>query len=325
MIITLLLTFCYSWNQQVHIIATEIAFRRVGDSPHTSIRSVLQMNDEKVERDSIVGAWISSVELPPINTKTFNHWRFVKNPINRGDNEVDKHSNEDDLVTEVTQLNNALTKNTITDLWSYTLAFKSFFGLYIDLFSPLHNAELFNFKDQNTGQVLFPDGDDSGQKFFINYDDNNISLYDFWESGCGRFKEYLPYNNTQWQNIDRIVDELRASVPSNTSIPSDIKKISQESLNIANTSVYSISINQNIVKGDEYYNKCIQITNERIVIGAYSLSNILKKIHVPSFPQKMPEQLIGQSEILAWGVLALLLPALAFLVWNFFQLKVKTE
>lgn len=326
MILSIFFSFVICWNQEVNIIAAEIAFRRAGDTPHTAIQRVLQMNNENLVRDSIVGAWISSVELPPINTKTFNHWRFTRTPINRGEGEVIYHSNEDDLVTEVTQINSGLSKNTITDLWSYTLAFKSFFGLYLDLFAPLHNAELFNITNpQDSNEFLFLDGDDSGQKFFINYNGNNISLYDFWESGCGRFNKILPYTNEEWHEIDMIVDQLRSSVSSKIPIPSNFTKISKDSTNLANTTVYDISINQNVKDGDDYYNKCIQITNERIVIGAYSLSNALKRINVPSFPQKMPEQRMGQSEIVAWGVLALLLPTFAFLLWTFCQLKVKTE
>lgn len=325
MLLSLLFSFGFSWNQEVNILASEIAFRRAGDAPHTAIQSVLQMNNEKYERDSIVGAWISSVELPPYNTKSFNHWRFTRTPLNRGEGDIIYHSNEDDLISEVTAINSGLSKNTITDLWSYTLAFKSFFGLYMDLFAPLHNAELFNINDpQDSSKILFTDGDNSGQKFFINYNGNNISLYDFWESGCGRFNKVLPYTSDEWHEIDLIVDQLRAAVPSK-SIPSNFTKIHDDSTKIANSTVYDISVNQNVKDGDDYYNKCIQITNERIVIGAYSLSNALKRINVPSFPQKMPEQRIGQSEIVAWGILALLLPTFAFLVWTFCQLKVKTD
>ena len=321
MLLSFLFTFSLSWREEAMIISAEIAFRQVGDSAHTLVQKVLKMNREYLARDSILAAWLELVEKPPLNTYNFNHWRFTRNPIIKDIDEsrVVMHENTDDLVSEVQEFDNSLYHSSITQLWPYTLAFKSFFGLVNDIYSPVHNAELFS--------SLFPDGDNCGRSFFIEYNGANMSLYHFWETGCGRYTKVLPYSDDDWREIDRLVDEMRESVPYSSfhDAKTDYATIGNQSYNIAKEFVYNIEYGQKIGDDDPYVQKCREITTQRIVFAGYKLSVQLKKFNVPSFKAKSPASPTSSTEVMAWAAFAFFLPALVFSAWKFFTIKVKTE
>ncbi|OHT07683.1 hypothetical protein TRFO_24106 [Tritrichomonas foetus] len=321
MIFAFLLGSCFCWEEEPMIIAMEIAFRQIGDNAHTTVKKVLQMNHENLIRDSIIGAWINSIEKPPSNTYTFNHWRFTRTPINRNlpDESITMHENLDDLQAQLKEFDDSLYRSSILQPWPYTVAFKSYFGLVGDVYSPLHNAELFDER--------FPEGDNCGRNFFIKYNGKNISLYDFWETGCGRFTKSLPYSDDDWKEIDKLADQLREEIPytSFKDASTSFEIIGEESKNIANQTVYSIQYNQELKDDDEYVKQCKEITTQRIVFAAYKISVQLKKFNVPSFPEKAPEQPVGSSEIVAWAAFSLLLPAFIFSVWKYLSDKIKFD
>lgn len=326
MILAILIHSALCWNEELNIIATEIYFRQLGDTPHTAVKAVLELNNEKLERDSILGAWISTVELPPINTKVFHHWRFVQTPIIKSEGNITQHENLDDLLAELKEFNNSLYKKTVTAPWPYTLAYKSFYGLTFDLYSPVHNAELFRLPSKDGKTIYFEDGDDSGQKFYIKYNGVNISLYDFWESGCGEFTKKLPFTKEDWAEVDRLVDELRENTPYSTKeVTKSIDIVHQESHSLAVNNVYTIDIDTELSDDDDYVKKCREITHERIVNAAYKLAASTKYVYVPQFASNPPGQFISLSGLMSWAILALLVPTFLYLVWDFCHLKMKME
>ena len=198
--------FINCWGEEVDIIATNIMLRAQSFSAYSFVKQVSELVDEPLKDPSFIGAWIDLVERPPYNINAFNHWRFTQTPINNSSQPISPHSNQDDLVTQLSKaLDHFVLLNNIVDPWSFNMNVKTIFGLLFDAFSPLHNAELFSSD--------FPNGDDSGRNFPITYDGINMSLYTFWDTGCYRFHLQNISTEAEFDQINSTVTDLLFKYP----------------------------------------------------------------------------------------------------------------
>ena len=311
-------SFC--WSDEVHVMATELFFRQIGDEARTLIQKYLNLEKEdNYERLSMAGAWINFVERPPYNTYNFHHWKYTRTPILKDDIENDGHQNLDDMVEVGKMFASGITQNTITQNWPQNLAMKVLLGLLADIYSPVHNSELFSNE--------FKEGDNSGEKFYVLFNGKNVSLSWFWETGCGRYTHELPFTAQQWKNVDKAVDNLKEKFIYRTmKVSTDFTTVHSDSYNISVNSVYD-----NIANGDtlteEYINKCITITDERIARSGYAMASLLGKFRNPKFPEvKQPiHQQMPISFILSISLCACLAPLCIFVIWMFYKGKEKMD
>lgn len=300
----------YSWTEEALMLGTEFMFRQFDPAKQAFLRAFNQIN-EKYDPPCVAGGWLARVEYAPTNTKCFNHWRFVQTPINGSDN---YHRNKDDLTVQLNGLLGGLINNTITDKWAYNFAFKVASALFFEAFSPLHTSELFD-------NDRFKDGDDSGKKYMIKYQGNEMSLLDFWDSGCGRYTRQTPYTETQWTDFYKNVDYMLLKFPRpSCNVNITWQMAVNDTLNVTNTVVYQgIKYGQELSK--EYIDKCIEITDERLACAAYNYGTLAKTFILPSavtYPSKHP---VSTSEMAAWATLLLLSATFGYLAWYHRSLK----
>lgn len=313
MIFILLFSFSFSFNDELHVIACEVMFRNIGDSGINIVKNAMKLVDEdgEYERPSEISAFMSYVERPPYNIDSFNHWRYQQNPLTYTDMTVDNpHSNEDDLVSTFNMVSDDLIKGTLPKEWSYNFAMKIYLGLIVDSFDPLHLSEFFD-------ESNFKDGDDGGRKFFVLFKGKNISLNEFWNTGCGKYTYNLPFTKQQWDEVDQKVTHLIQNNWMNkfNGYTKPIDYIQEESYNISRDFVYK-GIEQNKELPSEYVNKCIDIVEERITNSGYYIGRFLRKFNVPQKPVKVGKQPMKTTETLAWSLFCLLLPTTIFLIFD---------
>lgn len=312
------------WSEEVLVIATEMMFRTLGDSGPQKIKQVLAIGDEKLDRPSLASAFLSYVERAPYNTDCFNHWRYTRTPINRTESEITAHSNQDDLASTTSNLNDSILNQKLNGAWPYNFGFKVFLTTFLESYDPMHNSEFFSSD--------FPDGDNSGRKFMITFKGNRMSLADFWESGCGRYTRKAPFTAEDWKIIDKEVTEefsknTKAHLKDIDSYTTELETAQNESYNIANDDVYADNLKNGdpISENGEYYNKCVDITSKRFANAAYSLADYLKTLTIPTIQKNPAKAPIRTSEAIGWSITCLLLPLTLYLIWNYFQTKNKFD
>ena len=307
--------FSLSWSEEALVIGAEIAFRTVGDTgPQLSV-SAQKLINENLDRPSLIGAWLAYIERPPSNTDCWRHWRFQQRPIGV---ENSTHSNIDDLNSTLFSIIPGINNSLINGPWPFNFAFKTLLALMLESYAPLHVAEYFVGSFAN-------DGDDSGQKYFIKYKGQRMSLLDFWDSGCGRWTLKTPYSDDDWETIKKEVNAVikERSIGMYPNVTVDYVKAMNESYNIAVDSVYQ-GIEPETELSSEYVSKCIDVTNDRIANAGYVLATLLKTVKVPYVAQK-PKITITVTEAIAWTMMILLLPFAFYLIHNYFSVKYKID
>ena len=307
--------FSISWSEEALVIGTEIAFRNAGDVSTKLVKQVLRLINEEVDYLSYSGAWLAYIEHEPYNTDCFRHWRFQQRPIGI---EKSSHSNIDDLNSTLFSLVPGLNESIINGPWPFHFAFKTMMALMLESFSPLHSSEYFD-SDQ------FIDGDDSGSKFFIMYNGRNMSLLDFWDTGCGRWDMKVPYTKDQYAIIKNEINAIvkEHGVGTFTNVTADYQKAMNESYDIAKNVVYQ-NIVPNTELSAEYVQKCMDVTSERIALAGYSLAKLLTTIHAP-FPPLTGRPPFSVREGIAWGLMILLVPIAIYIVHSYLSIKFKFD
>lgn len=298
-----------SWSEEALMLATEFTLRQIDNVDLVYKRALNQMN-EKFDPLCTVGGWIERVEYPPTNTKCFNHWRFVQNPTIQTEN---YHRNKDDLTIQLTNLLPGVANYTISDRWSYNFAFKVVAGLFLEAFSPLHTSEHFD-------NDRFIDGDDSGKKFMIKYKGREMSLLEFWDTGCARYTLRTPYTESEWTEFHNHVDRLILKYP-NPPCETNItwNQAVNATFNLTKDIVYKVEYGKELKQ--DYIDQCLEITDKNLICAAYNWGTLLKKFVLPAAVPDVPTNPISSSEALAWGTLLLLVPTLAYLLWYYYDIK----
>lgn len=311
--LSLLFTFALCFNDELHVIACEVMFRNTGDSGTNVVKNAMKLVDESDEhaRASELAAFLSRAERPPYNIDSFDHWRYRQNPLTYSAIAVDSpHTNEDDLVTTLNMVSGNLGNAELKKEWSYNFAVKIFLGLVVDSFNPLHLSELFD-------DDSFRNGDDSGRKFFVLHNGKNISLNEFWNTGCGKYTYSLPFTSEQWDEIDQKVTTLMQKhiISKFKGLKKPIEYTQEESYNISRDFVYN-GIEQNKELPSDYVNKCIDIVEERITNSGYYIASKITKFASLEQPIKVGKQPMKTTEALAWSLFCLILPTTVFLVFD---------
>lgn len=307
------------WGDQPLVMATELFFRQVGDNARTLLSKFLSLEaEDNFERLSMAGAWMNLVERPPYNTQCFNHWRYTRTPVLRDGIETEGHQNLDDMLATgeifLTIINNGITQN-----WPQNLGMKALLGIIADAYAPLHNAELFSSE--------FPDGDASGDNFFVKWNDNYVRLSWFWDTGCGRYVHQLPFSEQEWGEVDATVDAMKKQfLYRSMSIQKDLQKIHNDSYNVSVEKVYKGLVNGSELT-PEYVEMCKDITDERIARAGYTMTKLMNYFTNPVFPEvKKPiHPKMSTSFIMSVGFFAFLAPVCIYVVWRFFKVKEKMD
>ncbi|EAY18209.1 hypothetical protein TVAG_122750 [Trichomonas vaginalis G3] len=317
-----LLFLSRSWSEEYLTIGMEVMFHILGDTGPQLVQKVLDLTDEKLERPSLAGSWLVALKRPPSNTDCFDHWRYSQRNFTSIVNMSDYHANSDDLSSTLNSLNKSIVGQTLDGPWPYNFGMKTFFTLYLEAFAPIHVTEYFD-----DGKFLH--GDDNGKKFYIKYKGENMSLHDFWDTGCGRYMLESPYSAENWKSIDSLVTKLYKRMEDATitaPLPANYAEAIEQSFNYSISTVYNMDL---IVPDkelpDEYVNTCIETTDKRMLQAASSLSKFLKYYSVPIIKKNPPVQMISPSEAVAWGLLFFVAPLTIYLVWKLIHNKIKSE
>lgn len=312
MFLFLLSSFAISWSDELLVIAAEIMFRATGDSIKQLVTDTLLLNGETLDHLSLIGAWISYVERAPFNTDSFNHWRFKQTPINKKNLTITEHSNIDDLKATGTSFLKGITNGEINGEWPYNFAFKSLVGLMFEAFSPIHTAEFF---DDN-----FKNGDDSGRNFFIRYNGKNISLLEFWDTGCMKYTRLSPFSQEDWTSIRSEVDELYQKYPKSNfhDTRRNFDEIINESYELAVSQIYKIKPNTDLNEQSEYTQNCIKLTQERIAHAGATAAAHFSSLKVPIMKKLPPPKPFSSHEPMAWIIFCIALPLFAYSAYKYF-------
>ena len=311
------------WSEEMLTIGMEIMFRSIGDTGPQTVQKALDIGDDDFERPSLAGAFLAFVEHAPYNTDCFNHWRYKQTPYVSGQEfQYTEHSNLDDLKETLSDTLSGIKDQSITGAWPYNFAFKTMLGTWFEAYSPIHNIELFS-------QDEFPNGDDSGRNFKVTYNNQEMTLHDFWDTGCGRYTKTVPFSSEQWSEIDSEVTSIVKAYPKTSieNLTEDADVAIQESYELAIQYVYNgISPNSVISSNSEYFEKCKEFTDRRIAEAAYALGSVIKyDVEVPTIQKNPAKVPMRTSEAIGWAITCLLAPLTLYLIWHYFQSRIKLD
>lgn len=279
-------------------VAFEIGMRGQPPEFRSRMLNAFRVSGDDFQRAAEGIQWLYTVEKPPYNIPSFDHWHFdyfVYNPEQLQD--ITQHKYTDCLYYDITQTQTKLFNRDSSRVWPFSFNLKMYLTLICDTHSIFHANELFS--------STFPDGDDHGRKFIVNNKGENTTLYDFWESGCGEFKKI------DWSSVNKTADQLLNEYPSNYyngKVDITWSTVMSETRSITNQYGYSNLKNKDSLS-DEYIQNCKKITHQQIARAGYALQVSLKRISIDDY--KLPKMSIEgrKSEAYAWSIMAILLPA----------------
>jgi hypothetical protein len=295
----LLVALTASWSETMYAIAVEFGLRQVEPEYRTKLDAVFSLSGDSLDRTASSGSWLSFIERPPYNVKSFHHWHFTQTPLNESQGNITRHHNEDDLMATLQGFQDSLFGGVMTKPWAFSFGFKSFLALVADVHSIFHLTELFRHD--------FPDGDDNARLFNVSFDGSTVSLLSVWESACGLFPQSPP----DWAAVDATVAAfIDGSVsPYGTSI--NWTTVAGNTTNLTRTFGYA-----NLNNGDpltpQYIANCRNVSTVQLQRAAWAVASVLGRIAVPVFDRsgwlKVPVK-VRALDVVGWTLFALLLPA----------------
>lgn len=145
-----------------------------------------------------------------------------------------------------------------------------------DMHQPLHTVSMFS--------SLFPNGDQGGNLFLIQYNPNITELHAFWDSGCGEYANDLirPLDTGSRSYLIDEAEELiknysREDLESDLSI-SDFKEWVNRNYQIAKDKVYKgIEYGQLVDEG--YVENGRYLVQRQIALAGYRLADLIEQIY----------------------------------------------
>ena len=336
--------FCSSWSEKLSVAVTKMALQKSKRDITKTLKSAFSLSGDwdLIDRPEQVGAWISYVERPPFNMKSFNHWRFYSDPyitdssITAPDT-IDYDNLKTNLIDQ--QVFSNVMYGSSSRSWPFAFHFKLLVSSILDIHSPLHTSTLYSSE--------FPDGDRNGRDFMVIFNGNETSLYDLWETGCGMTPLTSDFSSTFWNEIDSFTsDFLNNNQWTDQSFAiNDVFTQIEENKQYTIDEIYQKTKPGDIIS-DEYIQQCQKHTKEAMLLAAERLANFFEEMTLPEFTAKYSPSAQEKAEagpqgyfysgeskthkdniffgdfqsmdvnILAFTVLCMLVPFVFLLIWK---------
>ncbi|EAX89627.1 hypothetical protein TVAG_385970 [Trichomonas vaginalis G3] len=200
----------------------------------------------------------------------------------------------------------SLFPQTIQGAWPINVAWKSYFGLFLEAFNPTNIA---NYYSNN-----HTEGDNNGKDFEIFYKGRKTNIHDFWGSLCGRLTGKYPFNSNVWSDIDKYAHDITL-VYRNVTHYQNINDILTQSYNIAKDVVY-VGVNEGEILSDEYVEKCYDVTSKQLASAAFSLADKQRTLGVVPPKIEYVKAPYSGSFLLGIWMLLLMFPFAIFIGWK---------
>ena len=294
------------------VIAAEIGFKIVSDEYKSNLQSIFKATGEEFQRVTQSASWLNIVERPPYNLKSFNHWHFHQKPYNTSEIHIPDKIDPDHLVSNLESVYQSLSQSLIKRSWPFSFSFKVLLSSICDIFSPLHLTELFN-ND-------FPNGDNNGKNFKINFNYKIDNLFNVWETGCGLYSNNFEFNSNSWNLIDQEVTKILKIYPFPNNLPilnnSYFENIAQNTRDFTINEIYFKTL-PNSQLNPSQIDTCHQETYKRIAEAGFTIASALKNINLITPGDSIFSFLnIRTSEMIAWSLFLILLPFASILIWK---------
>ena len=276
--------FSFSFSEKLSVAITKIALQKSKTDITNQLKTIFSLSGDwdLIDHPEQVGAWISYVERPPFNIKSFNHWRFYSDPyivdssISAPDT-IDYDNLKSNLIDQ--QVFGNVMYGATSRSWPYAFHFKLLVSSLLDIHSPLHTSTLYSSD--------FPNGDRNGREFIVIFNDNETSLYDLWETGCGMTNLTSEFTPSFYKDIDSFIDEF---MKSNTWEDKSFS-LNDVFTQIEENKKYTIEEIYNKTKpGDaityDYIQKCQKHTKEAMLLAAERLASFFSEMNIPQFTAK---------------------------------------
>lgn len=293
-------------------ISAQIAFNHIGVEYENKLISIFKAAGDEFTRCSQAAAWMNYVEKAPFNLKCFNHWHFLQEPYNTSSMFIPEHINDDDLITNIKNVYKSLSTQQCKRSWPFAMSMKVLLASIADIFSPLHVTELFN-QD-------FPNGDDNGRNFYVQYNGKQTTLFDIWETGCGLYPKDFVFNEANWKIIDEDVKKILNLHPfpvNNTSFNENfIDNVKSKTRTFTIEEIYQKSFRNQPLPQSQILT-CQKETQQKMAEAGFAMAEALKNIILitPGEPTVLATT-IRTSEVIAWSILCILAPFASFLIWK---------
>lgn len=145
-----------------------------------------------------------------------------------------------------------------------------------DIHQPLHCTNMWSSD--------FPTGDEGGNLFKIQFDEEIDELHAFWDSGAGYLENDLqrPLSQSSWDKLLAISEDIRSQWPRNSLLKElQDKEPSgwcQESFQDAVNFVYN-GVEQNQQLTQDYVDRSWQVIRKRLALAGYRLSDTISSLY----------------------------------------------
>jgi S1/P1 Nuclease len=145
-----------------------------------------------------------------------------------------------------------------------------------DMHQPLHCTNMWNSD--------FPQGDEGGNLFTIEFDSQIKELHAFWDSAAGKLENDYPrpLSSADWNDLLQLATEIMAEWPKVSLINQLLDKSPAdwclESYNDAVNFAYNGAV-LNEQLSEDYVNRAWGVVKKRLALGGYRLSSLIQELY----------------------------------------------
>lgn len=262
----------FAWDSVGHRIIAAIAYDNLTPQTKAKVAELTAVIDKGYPP---YARFLYIAALPDIwrqaGIKYRNNWHFIDLPWST-DGTPTQSASSPNLVT-VFDDNTALLSDPLPSKQKKAIALAFLEHLTGDAHQPLHASQLFSKE--------FPNGDRGGNLFTIKSNDESANLHSFWDRASiflGEPKWHYPYSNKQITRLAQQIEENYSLSAYSIQVKDvDIKSWTQQSFELAKSSVYTIA--PNTIPSANYIKMVKEISSKQFALAGYRLAYILNSIY----------------------------------------------
>lgn len=258
---------CLAWNSTAHNVIATIAYENL--KPDVRKKADEMVRNFSKEYPNFVafsqlGSWADTLRRQKI--ESFTHWHYIDFAISDDGTPLKNVTDSDNAVWAI-KLIEPVVENAQANIYERARFLAFLIHIVGDLHQPLHTVSRIS--------AEFPDGDQGGNLFLVEYNSKLTKLHKIWDEG---FDEFNLENSDK--NVLALAHAIEAEFPEknfgakvNDLDPQDW---ANEGVELAKRDVYSMKMNQAVSASYSAQGK--QDAKQQVALSGYRLAKVLNQL-----------------------------------------------
>lgn len=256
-----------AWNAEGHQVIAHIAYKQLNPQARATVDELISLfSKEYREMHSLPKLAIWPVMISAQKVNTFANWHYIRAPFSYDQMQIVADMDEDNALWAVSKIKIVL-KNKRANPFERARFLALLTHIVGDLHAPLHTANYYS--------KVYPNGDQSGHLYLIQWHNNQLNLHHFWDEGAGSLTGSLSE-----EAIERLSNKLISCYPQSY-FGNQVHMLNHEiwaseGMCLAQEKIYTTAEHQKI--SDAYEAMAKKISEQQIVLAGYRLGNLLNDL-----------------------------------------------